>query len=494
VDDVVENGRRVKALHLDALLHSYVDPQDPTFLVYNYEKIFAEITTYMAQRNPNLRLLFIGGGGYTMPRYIEAIYPQSTLEVVEIDPEVTRVAFDYLGLSPDTDIVTYNEDARMAVPRLPEDQYDLVIGDAFNDLSVPYHLTTEEFNEQVRVRLKDSGLYAVNVVDKLRSGRFLMAYVNTLQQTFPYVYVIRDSPDWEDDSIKPNVVVGSFQPLSSEAISEANAQAGRSRLIGHIIPEDILASLLNAHQSILLTDDYAPVDNLLAHLHLEKHAPSEAEEHYNAGIKLMGEGKLDEAIVEFTEAVGLAPSWAEAYFHRGNAYGSNGEYDLAIADYTEAIGIDQEYVEAYSNRGLAYGHKGEYDRAIADYAKAIEINPENAETYNNRGVVYRQNGEYDRAIADYTRAVETNPEYAGAYFNRGVAFVHKGEHDRAIADYTKAIEIDPEYVEAYFNRGLAYKTQGKKADAMADFVEFITLTDNPQWIQAAEQQIEELKK
>ncbi len=269
VDDTIKEGRTVKALRLDALVHSYVSLEDPTFLVAGYQKVFADIATYVAQQNPSMQVLFIGGGGYVMPQYLAEMYPQSTLEVIEVDPEVTRVAFDYLGLSPDTRIVSHNEDARMAVPKLPEGQYDLVIGDAFNDFSIPHHLTTREFNEQVRALLKDDGIYAVNVVDKLHSGRFLRAYVNTLQRTFPYVYVIHDRPGWEDDSRALYVAVGSSQPLSSAALADANIQAGRGVLISHIMPEDTFKSWLNERDSILLTDDYAPVDNMIAPLYLE---------------------------------------------------------------------------------------------------------------------------------------------------------------------------------------------------------------------------------
>ena len=61
-------------------------------------------------------------------------------------------------------------------------------------------------------------------------------------------------------------------------------------------------------------------------------------------------------------------------------------------------------------------------------------------------------------------------------------------------DFNEAIRLEPGYEDAYYNRGLAYKEQGKKADAIADFEKFITLTDNPQWIEMARQEIEELSK
>ena len=89
-----------------------------------------------------------------MPRLVEEVYPDSTVEVIEIDPEVTEVAHQYLELRRDTSIITYNIDARMKMPELTGGRYDMIVGDAFNDFSVPYHLTTLEFNERVKEVLK----------------------------------------------------------------------------------------------------------------------------------------------------------------------------------------------------------------------------------------------------------------------------------------------------------------------------------------------------
>jgi len=374
VDNTIEEGHLVKTLRLDALLHSYISLEDPTFLAASHQKRFADIAACVAQRNPSLRVLFIGGGGYTMPKYLEVTYPQSTLEVIEIDPEVTQVAFDYLGLSPDTRIVTYNEDARMVVPKLPEGQYDFVIGDTFNDLSVPYHLTTREFNDQIRALLKDDGIYAVNLVDKLHSGSFLRAYVNTLQQTFPYVYLIEDGPEWEEDSRKTHVVAGSLQPLSYAALSDANTQAGRGSPVSSIMPEDTLTSWLNAKENILLTDDYAPVDNLLAPLHLES-GLTEAQQHYTTGVKLASQGKLEEAIAEYSEAIRLEPRLVPAYYIRGVTYAQLGQYERAVQDYDEAIRLNPQYAQAYYSRSAAYIKLGQMERATQDYREAIRLDP-----------------------------------------------------------------------------------------------------------------------
>ena len=78
----------------------------------------------------------------------------------------------------------------MAAPKLETRRCDLVVGDALNDLSVPYHLTTREFNDQKKALLAEDGIYAGNVVDKPHTGNFGRSFVNTLRETFPYVYLL----------------------------------------------------------------------------------------------------------------------------------------------------------------------------------------------------------------------------------------------------------------------------------------------------------------
>jgi len=102
--------------------------------------------------------------------------------------------------------------------------------------------------------------------------------------------------------------------------------------------------------------------------------------------------------------------------------------------------------------------------------------------------------EIERAIEDYDEAIRLNPQYADAYYNRGNAYANLGQSQQAIKDFNEAIHLNPEYSNAYYNRGVVYSDLGRKAEAIADFERFVTLTNNPQWIQMARQRIEELKK
>jgi len=117
-----------------------------------------------------------------------------------------------------------------------------------------------------------------------------------------------------------------------------------------------------------------------------------------------------------------------------------------------------------------------------------------AEWHAEQAYKLAEQGHYDEAIEECNKAIELDPNLAAAYNNRAWAYNEKGQYDLAIADCNKAIELDPSLFEAYWNRAWAYTLQGKNAKAIADFEKFITLTDNPQWIEMAGQQIKELKK
>jgi spermidine synthase len=273
------NGETVRVLILDRLVHSYSSLDDPTQLVYGYEKAYAELTAYQADqallRTPQapLQALFIGGGGYTFPRYMEALYPDSVLDVIEIDPGVTQIAHELLGLDSDTEIVSYNEDARMFLARDPsssppasgEDRggakYDLIFGDAFNDYSVPYHLTTKEFNDRVKAWLADDGLYVVNIIDGAY-GRFLRAYAHTMQQTFDYVYLAPTLESWEESSRSTFVLIGANRPMDVSAL--ASVQEGEALIRQRMLEQQELDALLASGAFVTLTDRYAPVDQMLA--------------------------------------------------------------------------------------------------------------------------------------------------------------------------------------------------------------------------------------
>jgi predicted membrane-bound spermidine synthase len=254
-----DNGAPVNSLHLDHLVHSYSDLADPEYLEYGYLRAFHEIVRETARRRPDFRLLFIGGGGYTLPRLVERDHPQARIDVVEIDPDVTRVARQWFGVSRTTRIHTVNEDARwFAMRHAEEGVYDAILIDAFNDLSVPYHLTTRELTARLEQLLRPGGVVAANVIDDFERGRFLPAYVRTLQSVFgeTNVALVLELEEDKRSDRSTFVVVGS---RSLPPFVDA-----------YVLPRAELGRYLAARSPLILTDDYAPVDNMLAPLFTQR--------------------------------------------------------------------------------------------------------------------------------------------------------------------------------------------------------------------------------
>ena len=264
-DKVLVDKSTLKVLSLDHLVHSASSLDDPLRLFYPYLKATAELTEYVAQRNnAPMRMLFIGGGGYTFPRYVEKVYPQSVIDVIEVDPGVTAVAYEQLGLKPDTIVKTYNEDARTMIKAMPASQrYDIVYGDAFNDFTVPYHLVTLEFNQMVLSHMTDDGIYVLNLIDG-KSLPFVSAFMRTLRQIFHYTYLIPADTQWESQSRETYVVVASNIPIDTARLRLMTGGDKERSIDEWLLPESRVEALLKDGSQFILTDDYVPVDNLLA--------------------------------------------------------------------------------------------------------------------------------------------------------------------------------------------------------------------------------------
>lgn len=272
-DQEHSQNRVLRTLVLDHLIHSYSSLEDPTFYEYAYVKVYAEMTEYVASQKPDFRTLFIGGGGYTLPRGIEVSYPLASIEVMEIDPGVTRNAYESMGLPLDTRVVTHNLDARLVLEQLQGGpKYDLVFGDAFNDISIPYHLTTVEFNQKIRAVLHDDGFYLVNVIDKMQGGQFLPSFIRSMKVVFPHVYILSTGAPWLTSIASSNtfVVVGTATPLPEYPMKGMRGQGFNGTVLTIIMPLDLMEEWLQAAPGVLLTDDYAPADNLIAPLFAER--------------------------------------------------------------------------------------------------------------------------------------------------------------------------------------------------------------------------------
>jgi spermidine synthase len=265
--DIGERDNPLETLVLDHLIHSYSDLEDPFYLEYEYIRAYEEVVRWRVRDNDSFRALFIGGGGYTFPRFLDAKYSKAIMDVVEIDPEVTRVSQEYLGLSETKRVRSYNQDGRWFVMNCRDkESYDFIFGDTFNDLSVPYHLTTKEFAFLLKGLLKPHGLLLTNLIDNFKKGAFLPSYIRTLEEVFGKgnVHLITFSSDVDDIGVSTMVVVASPQKLDLDDFTQTIQRETGDARVSYVMPQEHLQQYLSERYSVVLTDDYVPVDNLLA--------------------------------------------------------------------------------------------------------------------------------------------------------------------------------------------------------------------------------------
>ena len=240
-------------LVLDDLRHSYVDVDDPSVLAFWYVRRMVDAIELAPAAND---IVYLGGGALTIPRYVRDSAPGTNQIVFEIDGDLIDVVENQMGLDRNAPepIQIVIGDARLALDDVADDSADIVIGDAFGSRSVPFHLATEEFIGDIARVLRPGGTYAVNIIDG-GEQRFLAAEAATIARVFDHVVVIRG------EAIAAGrrgnaVIIASDTPIDAvalDALRIANNDPGE--VVG-----DFAAFVDGA---TILTDDFAPVDQLI---------------------------------------------------------------------------------------------------------------------------------------------------------------------------------------------------------------------------------------
>jgi spermidine synthase len=245
-----------RVLMLDTLRHSYVDVDDPTHLEFEYVRAIAATVEAAVPEGP-ISALHLGGGGLTLPRWLAATRPGTRSQVLEVDPGVVDIDREQLELRTSEELRVRVVDARVGLADEKPDGRELVVGDAFGGLSVPWQLTTREAVRLVDRALTDDGVYAVNLIDH-PPLRFVRAELATLRAVFPHVVLLARAPVIAGQDGGNVVAVASRSPLDAQRLRET-------------LPDVDLAWQVADGQALdrfvgdaeVLTDDHAPVDQLL---------------------------------------------------------------------------------------------------------------------------------------------------------------------------------------------------------------------------------------
>jgi len=258
----LEHQSYIRILILDDNLHSAMDLNNPDRAVFVYSDYFH--LGFLV--NPNItRVLFIGGGGFTGPKSFLRNYPTVQVDVVEIDEEVIEVAEQYFSVDANNPrLHIYNDDGRMFLQKNNR-KYDLMVLDAYSRTYVPFHLMTAQFFRTVVDHLNQNGSVVSNLIAGVSSNgnQLLAAEVNTMRTAFPKVYTFATKGISYTEL--QNVMI--FATLFPQQLSETDFENLAMRNATVKVPElhQYVANYFTpaSSTSTILTDNFAPVENLL---------------------------------------------------------------------------------------------------------------------------------------------------------------------------------------------------------------------------------------
>jgi spermidine synthase len=241
--------------------------KDPTAL----RLIYSRYTSLAFAFRPDAKkILIIGLGGGSIPKKLQKEFPSLEIDVVEIDPDVVQIAKSHFNVREAKNLRLHTQDGRLFLTRT-QNQYDIILIDAYYADAMPFHLATREFFELAQRKLTSNGIVVANLISAVTgpSGRIARAFVKTERRVFPqaYVFAARRAENVGADSIQNIIVIATKdkQRLDIKEIVKRAASLDKS-----LFPEPIQDISVSYYDGPLpdqdvpvLTDDYAPTDNLL---------------------------------------------------------------------------------------------------------------------------------------------------------------------------------------------------------------------------------------
>ncbi|MFG2681015.1 spermidine synthase [Streptomyces sp. NPDC048392] len=213
---------RAWLLTVDGAPQSYVDLDEPAHLEFEYTRRLGHALDTVAEPGRALDVLHLGGGAFTLPRYLAATRPGSRQDVVEADRGLLGLVAEHLPLPPGGGITAHGADARAWLEAAPADSADVLVADVFGGSRVPAHLTSVGYvREAVRV-LRADGVYVANLADGVPFS-FLRGQLAGFAAFFAELALIAEPGTLRGRRFGNAVVVAAHRPLDTAALARRTA-------------------------------------------------------------------------------------------------------------------------------------------------------------------------------------------------------------------------------------------------------------------------------
>lgn len=250
--DTTKNGRPLRALSIDPFIYQtsmYLDNGEAGAEYLKYYHLLPHFKPKFS------RSLLIGGAGYGFAKQYLDKYPESLIDVAEIDPGMTALAKEFFELRESPRMQITHKDGRVFLNSAPAGRYDAVFVDAFSSLfSVPFQLTTIEAVTQMERTLNGSGIVFVNIGSAIEGegSQFLRSEAATYRAVFPVVRLFRVNRLKQAHLMQNIIIVAAKQPL----------EAGLANTETQKLLDNEIA--IGNDGALVLTDDLAPVERYIS--------------------------------------------------------------------------------------------------------------------------------------------------------------------------------------------------------------------------------------
>jgi tetratricopeptide (TPR) repeat protein/4-amino-4-deoxy-L-arabinose transferase-like glycosyltransferase len=198
-------------------------------------------------------------------------------------------------------------------------------------------------------------------------------------------------------------------------------------------------------------------------------SPEWAAPYNNIGTALRSQGRVDEAIVHFQQALALQPNYPRAHYNLAVALLAAGKPNEAIGHIREALPSMMDSVEAHRDLGIALAAEGRANEAIAEFREALRLDPDAAALHRTLGESLASQGATAEAMDHFRRAVQLNPDDNQAHVDLSTGLLDVQQFEEAASESRAALRLKPDSVEAHNNLGVALASQGRLEEAVEQF-------------------------
>jgi tetratricopeptide (TPR) repeat protein len=197
--------------------------------------------------------------------------------------------------------------------------------------------------------------------------------------------------------------------------------------------------------------------------------------HDHLGLALVRQGRVEEALPHYAEALRIKPNHVGTLTNLADAMVRQGRLDEAAGWYSDVLRLHPDDARTHNNLGNVYRAQGRWEEAVQQYREALRLQPDLGEPHNNLGMVYRQLGRLEEAVQEYREAIDIAPDLEDAHYNLGNAYLALRRFEEAVGEYRAVIAAAPSHVDARNNLGGAYLALGRLQEAVKEFETALTL-------------------